>query len=175
MAPTSSISSGRSRPGAGISTASAGRWTERIRFSANSAAVIVAPVEPGLASASERPAATSAAARTIDVSGRERTARTGSSSLPITSLVSMTSTFSAARPANAAAGPKTRTAIPSPAAMRTPSATTSIPASAPRASKATVTGRPRRSGDGAAGSPTYCSSGRPLSSGSSATMTSRPA
>ena len=87
LAPTSSISSGRSRPGAGSWTASAGRWTPRIRFRANSAAAIVAPVEPGLASASERPSATSAAAQH---DRRARAARgrraPGSSSLPIASV-----------------------------------------------------------------------------------------
>ena len=76
-----------SASGTGICAASAGRWTPLIRFIANSAAVIVAPVEPALTSAPERPSATSAAARTTEASGVERTAATGSASLPIHSSV----------------------------------------------------------------------------------------
>ena len=56
-----------------------------MRRSANSAAVIVAPVGPALTSASELPSATSAAARTTEACERERTAATGSSALVISS------------------------------------------------------------------------------------------
>ncbi len=154
-----------------------------MRFSANSAAVMVAPVDPGLASASECPAATSAAAITIEASGRERTARTGSSSLEIASVAGITSTPSIeSRSERSCGSPNTRTPIPSDATALIPSITTEGPASAPSASKATVTRGPDREEDEAPGgraawASTYSPSERPASSGgvSSLETTSRPA
>ena len=109
--------------GPGAATASAGRWTPFSRRSPKVAAAIVAPVEPGLAIASERPSATSAAARTIEASFLARTAGTGSSSLAIHSAVGTTSiAVDAVEPELASAGPKTRTRIPSAAAGAAPSA-----------------------------------------------------
>ena len=82
-------SGGPSVPGTGIWTASAGLWTPWARFSANRAAVMVAPVDPALTSELHSPAATAAAARTTEASGVERTAATGSASLPIHSVVGL--------------------------------------------------------------------------------------
>ena len=63
LAPQSRKSSGGpSASGTGIWAASAGRWTPCARFSAKSAAVIVAPVYPALTSELQRPSATAAAA-----------------------------------------------------------------------------------------------------------------
>jgi hypothetical protein len=129
LAPQSRKSSGGlSRSGTGICTASAGLWTPCARFSANRAAVIVAPVEPALTSELQPPAATAAAARTTDASGVERTAATGSASLPIHSVVGSTSI-----PGDELReeGPKMRTGIPPAAASFAPSSTSSGPPSAP--------------------------------------------
>ncbi len=63
----------------------------QIRRSANRAAVIVAPVDPALAIAWERPSATSRAARTTEARGLERTAATGSSALVISSTAGTSS------------------------------------------------------------------------------------
>ena len=62
-------------PGTGSRTASAGRCTPCRRRRPKVAAAIVAPVEPVLTIAPERPSATSRAARTTEASGFERTAR----------------------------------------------------------------------------------------------------
>ena len=95
------------------------------------AAASVGPVLPADTSASARPSATAAAARTIDASGLDRTARTGSSWPVILSGESTTSGQSSWD-----AGPNTRTRWPD---RRAPSATTAGPASAPFASSA-ITG-----------------------------------
>ncbi len=115
-------------PGRGTWAAKAGRWTPRSLFSANSAAVIVAPVDPALTMAAELPSATSAAAITTEAPGVERTAATGSASLAIQPPVGTTSTPS---DASSDAGPKTRTTMPSAAAILAPSITTSGPESVP--------------------------------------------
>ena len=78
-------------PGTGSRTASAGRCTPRRRRRPKVAAAIVAPVEPWLTIASALPSATSRAARTTEASFFARTAGTGSSSLPIHSVVGTTS------------------------------------------------------------------------------------
>ena len=116
------------------------------RRSANSAAVIVAPVGPALASACERPSATSAAASTIEASGASRTAPTGSSSLVISSGgVDQLDAVDAVERRQSSPGRRRRArAIPSAAAVRAPATITSGPRSAPRPSRATVvTGLPR--------------------------------
>ena len=59
---------------------------------AQEAAAIVAPVEPRLTIAAALPSATSVAARTTEASLRSRAEWTGSSSLPIHSVVDTTST-----------------------------------------------------------------------------------
>ena len=79
-----------SAPGTGICTASAGRWTPCARFSANSAAVIVAPGGAGArqraAAAPRRPPRRPGRPRPPGVA---RTAATGSASLPIHSVVGL--------------------------------------------------------------------------------------
>ena len=85
-------------------------------------------MDPALTSELHSPAATAAAARTTEASGVERTAATGSDSLPIHSVVRSSSTPAALE---MELGPKTRTGIPSAAASRAPSATTSGPPSVP--------------------------------------------
>jgi len=111
-------------------TASEGRCTPFSRRRPKVAAAIVAPVEPRLTIAAALPAATSAAARTIEDSLRSRTAWTASS-LPIHSVVGITSIPGTPSSPSERCGPKTRTPIPSAAARRAPSARTSKPCSAP--------------------------------------------
>ncbi len=111
------------------------------RLSANSAAVIVAPVDPALTNAAEFPAATSAAAITTEAPSLPRTAATGSSSFVIDSLLAITSTPSGGSD-NSAGGPKTRTAMPSAAAIPAPSSISPGPPSAPNPSSATGVATP---------------------------------
>ena len=122
---------GASRPGTGTWTASAGRWTPCSRLSANSAAVIAAPVDPALTSACERPSPTSAAASTIEAPGLRahgaRPARPSSRSHSAAATTSIPVGAHRVEPARPAA-PKTRTAIPSAAAARAPAAITLGPA-----------------------------------------------
>src|SRR4051794_28519749 len=169
LAPTSRSNTGRSvRPGTSSRTASAGRRTPCIRRSANSAAVIVAPVGPALTSAAERPSATSAAARTTEAPGRDRTAATGSSEFVISSSAATSSTPSRFRTSARVSGsPNTRSLMPSAVAARAPANTDWVPRSAPRPSRATVTAK-RYSSVPAADS-------RGAASAISCSITSRPA
>src|SRR5579875_162704 len=110
----------------------------RSRLMLNSAAASAAPVEPPETSACARPAATAAAACTIDESGWRRTAAAGSGVFAIESGASITSTPAPTGPISRA-GPNSSTPIPCAAARSAPAATSRGPRSAPPASTATVT------------------------------------
>src|SRR5436305_8740467 len=108
----------------------------------NTPAATAAPVAPPHTRASASPAPTARAARTIDASGVERTAATGSGALAIETGASTTRTPSGTSPSSAA-GANSSTRVPRPAAMAAAAATSRGPRSAPFASAATVTGSAR--------------------------------
>ena len=74
-------------PGTGMTVAMAGRETPGRRPIRNKALAMAAPVLPALTMAQARPSRTASAQRTSEESRFTRTARPGSSSIPMTSLV----------------------------------------------------------------------------------------
>src|SRR3984893_4483793 len=97
-----------------------------------------APVPPAQTSAWALPSATALAACTIEASGVERAARTGSALLAIDTGASTTSTPEESSPSSPA-GPKRIMRAPCTAAIAAPAATSDGPRSAPLQSTATVT------------------------------------
>src|SRR5256714_76605 len=127
FAPQSMMSAGR--PGMGSRTATAGRWTPRMRLRWKSPAARAAPVGHEVTKPPARPSATARATWTIEASGFARTARAASSSFVIATGASTTFSY----PSSSAAGPKIVTGTPE---RRPPSATLRGPRSAPFASSA---------------------------------------
>ena len=112
----------------------------RARLMLNSPAASAAPVPPAHTSAWARPAATALAAWTIDASGVDRAARTGSALFAIDTGASMTSTSGGISPSSPA-GPNSSTLAPASAASAAPAATSAGPRSAPLQSTATTGSR----------------------------------
>ena len=116
----------------GIGTPIAGRITPGIRRSSISPAASIAPVFPAETTASADPSATARTAATRELSGFERTASAGFSSISITSAAS----WSSSPPVSSPAGPKSTGTIVSLAASRAPATTSAGPRSPPIASTA---------------------------------------
>src|SRR3954451_5884930 len=122
---------------AGRTTAIAGRARPGRRRISSSPAASIAPVFPAETTASARPSATARQATTRELSGLPRTASAGFSSMPISSVASISSRPPVSRPA----GP-TRTGVTwSERAARAPATISPGARSPPSASTATRTGR----------------------------------
>src|SRR5271154_3036115 len=109
----------------------------RARLMLNVPAASAAPVPPAHTSACARPAASALAACTIEASGVERAALTGSGALAIDTGASTTSTPVGSAPSSAA-GPNRITCAPCSLAIAAPAATSAGPRSAPLQSTATT-------------------------------------
>jgi len=116
----------------GMTTAIAGRATAGRRRSSRKHAASIAPVLPAETTASASPAPTARHEATSELSGLPRTASAGFSSMPITCVVSTSSSPPVSRPA----GPNSTGWIPSLAASSAPATTSSGARSPPIASRA---------------------------------------